>query len=122
MTVKLGINTHFIMKFERDAGLDFCQKIGVKALEVAATGPSAKRYCDVERLLADADERKRWLELYANRGLEIYSFSGHGTPLVPDKRVAAEYSRQFRQACELMEKLGITRMALVAGLPEGAEG
>ena len=65
---------------------------------------------------------KRWLDIYAQHGLEIYSFSGHGTPLVPDKQLAAEYSQQFKQACQLMEKIGVTRMALVAGLPEGSEG
>src|SRR6185436_5303338 len=74
------------------------------------------------RLLANDVERGRWLETYASHGLEIYSFSGHGTPLVPDRRIAEEYSRQFSQACKLMEKIGVTRMALVAGLPEGAEG
>lgn len=120
--MKLGINTHFIMKFDYAAGLDFCQSLGVKAMELAATGPAAAKYCDVDRLLDDAEARAHWLEDYTRRGLELYSFSGHGTPLAPDPRIRAEYSRQFTQACRLMEKLGVTRMALVAGLPEGAEG
>lgn len=120
--MKLGINTHFIMKFDFEDGLKFCQELGVQAMELAATGPTAKKYCDVERLLNDADARQRWVDVYAQHGLEIYSFSGHGTPLVPDARLKADYSRQFTQACQLMEKLGVTRMALVAGLPEGAEG
>lgn len=120
--MKLGINTHFIMKFEMAEGLKFCQELGVQAVEVASTGPSAKRFCDVDKLLADKGERDRWLDLYVNSGLEIYSFSGHGTPLFPEKQITTEYSRQFRQSCKLMELLGVTRMALVAGLPEGAEG
>ena len=120
--MKLGVNTHFIMKFEFEDGLKFCQELELKAVEMAAMGPSAKKYCDVGKLLADEGERQRWQDIYADHGLEIYSFSGHGTPLVPDKKVAAQYSHQFRQACALMEKLGVTRMALVAGLPEAAEG
>lgn len=120
--MKLGINTHFIMKYDFEEGLEFCQRLGVQTMELAATGPSAKKYCDVERLLADDDARKHWLETYQAHGLEIYSFSGHGTPLVPDKQIAGEYSQEFRRACELMEKLGVTRMALVAGLPEGEVG
>jgi len=120
--MKLGVNTHFIMKFEFEEGLKFCQLIGVTAMELAAMGPSARKYCDVEKLLADDGERRRWQDIYASHGLEIYSFSGHSAPLVPDKQVAAQFSSQFRQACALMEKLGVTRMALVAGLPEGAEG
>ena len=120
--MKLGVNTHFIMKFEFEEGLGFCQQIEVKAVEVAAMGPAARKYCDVEKLLADEGERQRWLDTYADHGLEVYSFSGHGTPLVPDKKIAAKFSHQFRQACELRERIGVTRMALVAGLPEAAEG
>ena len=51
--MKLGVNTHFIMKFPFEEGLEFCQAIGVKAMELAAMGPNAGKYCDVERLLND---------------------------------------------------------------------
>src|SRR5687768_4045330 len=110
------------MKFDFDDGLKFCQQLGVQALELAATGPSARKYCDVERLLGSAAERERWLDAIRGYGMEIYSFSGHGTPLVPDHALKAEYQREFRRACELMEQLGVSRMALVAGLPEGRAG
>lgn len=120
--MQLGINTHFIMKFDFDDGLKFCQKLGVQSMELAATGPAAKRYCHVEKLLADAGERERWLDMYLAHGLDIYSFSAHGTPLVPNESLKAEYSQEFTNACKLMEKLGVTRMALVAGLPEAHEG
>ena len=120
--MKLGANTHFIMKFGFEEGLKFCQDNEVKLIELAAMGPSAKKYGDVEKLLADDGERRRWLDIYASHGLEIYSFSGHGTPLVPHKPIVAQYSHQFYQACALMEKIGVSRMALVAGLPEGADG
>ena len=120
--MKLGINTFFIMKFGLEAGLKFCQDLGVKAVEVDATESEVTRYCDVDTLVADEGERRRWLDTYASYGLEIYSFAAHGAPLSPDKQVAAEYSRQFRQACALMEKIGTTRLVVVAGVPEGAEG
>ena len=120
--MKLGINTHFIMKFGFEEGLKFCQDFELKAVEIAAMGGGANKYCDVDKLLADQGELDRWLDAYASHGLEIYSFAGHGTPLFPDKRIAEEYSREFRQTCKLMEKIGATRLALVAGLPEGAEG
>jgi hypothetical protein len=34
--MKLGVNTHFIMKFDFDDGLDFCRKLGVQAMELAS--------------------------------------------------------------------------------------
>ena len=56
--MKLGINTHFIMKFDFVEGLAFCQQLDLKAIELAATGPAAKKYCDVETLLRDNDARQ----------------------------------------------------------------
>ena len=120
--MKLGMNTFFISMLDFEEGLQFCQEQGVQAVEVAAVGPAARTYCDVDRLLADRGELERWLDIYAAHGLEIYSFAGHGTPLVPDRRIAQEYSRQFRKTCALMERVGCTRLVVVAGLPEGAEG
>ncbi len=58
--MKLGINTFFIMKFGFGAGLKFCQTLGVKAVEVAATGPATKRYGDADKLLTDPGELNRW--------------------------------------------------------------
>jgi len=120
--VKLGVNTHFIMKFEFEDGLKFCQEQGMNAMEVAAGGQAAKEYCDLDKLLADDGELSRWRDAYAAHDLEIVSLSCHGAPLTPDKNMAEDYKRQFGQACKLMEKIGIERMTLVAGLPEGAEG
>ena len=82
--MKLGINTFFIMKFGFGAGLKFCQTLGVKAVEVAATGPATKRYGDADKLLTDPGKLNRWREAYANHGLELYSFSAHGAPLSPN--------------------------------------
>jgi sugar phosphate isomerase/epimerase len=118
----LGINTHFIMKFDFESGLQFAQSLGLKGMEVAAGGQAAKEYCDLDKLLGDKGELTRWLDAYAKHDLQVVSLSCHGAPLSPDQKIAKEYKRQFRQACELMALIGIKRMTLVAGLPEGAEG
>ena len=54
--MKLGMNTFFINMFDFEEGLQFCQEQGVQAVEVAAGGPGAVKYCDVDRLLADQGE------------------------------------------------------------------
>ena len=61
----LGINTHFIMKFDFEDGLQFAQDLGLKGMEVAAGGQAAKEYCDLDKLLADEGERHRWLDAFA---------------------------------------------------------
>src|SRR5260370_31364428 len=118
----LGVNTHFIMKFDFERGLEFAQALGLHGMEVAAGGQAAKEYCDLDKLLADRGELNRWLDAYASHDLEVVSLSCHGAPLMPDEKIAKEYRPQFRQAGELMEKSGPKRRTLVAGRPEGAEG
>lgn len=118
----LGINTHFIMRFDFEQGLQFAQDLGIKGIEVAAGGQAADEYCDLDKLLADKGALERWLDAFARHNLEIVSLSCHGAPLMPKENIAKEYRHQFRQACELMEKIAVRRMTLVAGLPEGAEG
>lgn len=120
--MKLGINTGFIMKFEFEEGLRFSRDIGVTAVEVGTMSPAAKKYCDLDTLLGDRGELNRWLDIYSSYGMEIYSFSAHGEPLTPDRKAAEEYSLKFRKTCELMSKIGASRMIVVSGLPEGAEG
>ncbi len=111
------------MEFEFEDGLKFAHDIGLRALEVGVCGlGSQPEYCDREKLVKDKGEIRRWLEAFERNDLEISAMIGHGAPLTPDKRAAAEYSRQFRQACEFMGMAGLTRMTLLSGLPEGAEG
>ncbi len=120
--MKLGINTGFIMKFDFEEGLRYAANLGLHFAEVGACGIAAKKFCDVEKLLADSGDRQQWIDNYAKYAIEIVSLSAHGAPLTPDKKMADEYSCQFRQCCELAEKIGVNKVTLVAGLPEGIEG
>lgn len=114
--------TQNLMQFEFEEGLKYAHALGLGALEVGGIGLWSKKYCDIDKLLADKGELDRWLDTFARYDLEISAFGAHGAPLMPDKAVAEAYSRQFRQACKLMELAGIKRMTLLSGLPEGAEG
>ena len=120
--MKLGVITLNLGNFEFEEGLQYAQKLGLQALEVGGIGLWPKKYCDPDKLVRDKGEVDRWLDAFARHDLEISALGGHGAPLTPDKKAAAEYSRQFRQACKLAEMSGIKRMTLFAGLPEGAEG
>ncbi len=120
--MKLGVISQNFMQFEFEEGLRQARDLGFQAMEVGACGLWGAKFCEREKLLADPGEIRRWLDAFARHDLEISSLGGHGAPLLPDEEAAAEYSRQFRQTCELMEKASIQRLTLLAGLPEGAEG
>ncbi len=121
--MKLGVISANLMHLEFEDGLRYARDIGLGAVEVGACGlGSTTKYCDRERLVKDKGEVRRWLDSFARHDLEISALLGHGAPLTPDKAAAAEYSRQFRQACQLAEMAEIPLMTLLSGLPEGAEG
>ncbi len=120
--MKLCIVTAFICKFGFEKSLAVARDLGVTCVECGAVGIASKMHCDVDKLMADESELARWRETYAKYGLEIEAFAGHGAPLTPNRDIADEYKRAFRLVCELAAKVGVRKMTLVAGLPEGAEG
>jgi sugar phosphate isomerase/epimerase len=120
--MKLGVISSALLWFELEEALEYLEGLGVQAIELGCGGFHIPKFCDLDRLIADGDERARWLEGFGRHGLEISALAIHGDPLSPDRAVAAEYDRQFRQACELASLIGVTRLTLLAGLPEGAPG
>jgi sugar phosphate isomerase/epimerase len=120
--VKLGAITSSVAPLEFESGLELFHKLGLEAVEVACGGFFTQDYADMDRLLNSSDELKRWLDAFERHELEISALAIHGEPLTPNKTVAGEYARQFRQACQLAEASGIDRLTLLAGLPEGAPG
>jgi sugar phosphate isomerase/epimerase len=120
--MKLGVISQNLMQFEFEEGLQYAQNLGLNAVEVGALGLWGRGYCNVEKLVADPGEIRRWLDAFARYELEISALGGHGAPLMPDKAVTDKYSQEFRQTCKLMEMAGLRRMTTLAGLPEGAEG
>jgi sugar phosphate isomerase/epimerase len=115
--VSVGIQHH-----EVEDGLALLQRLGLEAIEVACAGFHTPKYGDPGRLLAAPEERHRWQALLEEHGLEVSALAIHGSPLSPNRETAAEYSRQFRLACEFAEAIGVDRLTLLGGLPEGAPG
>jgi sugar phosphate isomerase/epimerase len=120
--VKLGVNTYFLHLFEFEEGLRFARDHGVKCLEVALLGEPSLKYCDMEKLLADRDALRRWLDTLAEHGLAISGFTAHGEPLSSDPEVVKAYSSYFQKVCRLAEAAGAPRLIVLSGIPAGAPG
>ncbi len=121
--MRLAAHTTGILDFEFEQGLSFLQELGVGAVEVACAGVFEDlRYGDPAKLIRDEAALGRWQDAYARHDLEICALSIHGQPLSPHRTTAEEYRRQFRDACVLAERIGVRRLSLVAGIPEGAPG
>lgn len=121
--MKLGAHTTGLLDLEFREGLAFLERLGVTSVEVACAGVFTDlRYGDPQALLESDAALTRWQDAYARHDLDVCALSIHGEPLAPDPVLAARYSEEFRMACRLAERIGVSRLTLVAGLPEGAPG
>lgn len=120
--MKLGVLTSALLQFELEPALEYSARLGAGAIEVGCGGFHIPKFCNLDLLCSDAAARAGWSDAFARHGLEISALAIHGDPLSPDRDIAVEYDRQFRQACELAAHLGVDRLTLLAGLPEGAPG
>jgi sugar phosphate isomerase/epimerase len=121
--MRLGAVSSALLHLDVEAGLDLLQRLPLDCIEIACGGYHENlAYGDPARLVRDGDRRARWRDAIQVRGLSVSALAIHGAPLSPDKEVARRYDDQFRAACELAEQIGVERLTLFAGLPEGAAG
>lgn len=94
----------------------------VTGLEVGAGGYAPHPHCDVDLLLRDPDERRRWLDGITGRGFEVAALNAWGNPLHPDPDVGPRHDRALRDAIRLATELGVTRVVAMAGCPPATPG
>lgn len=117
--MKLGLITTGILQHDFEGGLDLARDLGFQAIELGCGGFHSKKFADPEALLADPDALARWRASFEERELEISALAVHGEPLSPNPERAAAYEQELHQACQLAERIGVTRLTLLAGLPAG---
>ena len=120
--MKLGLITTGILQHDFGVGLDRARELGLETIELGCGGFHSKKYADPAALLASEDALARWRAAFEERALGISALAVHGEPLSPHPDVARRYETEFRQACELAERIGVKRLTLLAGLPEGRPG
>ena len=97
-------------------------RIGLQSVEIGTGGYFPKNHCDPNHLLSDKKALAKFQDILAKFELGISAFAIHGEPLHPDPAISEAYDRDFRDTCKLAAEIGVTRMTLLAGLPEAAPG
>jgi sugar phosphate isomerase/epimerase len=121
--MKIGVVSNALLQFEFEDGLDLLKRLGLERIEIACAGYHENlKYGNPEELMGDASARERWLEAIQSRDLQITALAVHGPALSPDKTVFERYRDEFRRCCELAQAIGVDRLTLLGGLPEGAPG
>ncbi|MCL2700123.1 MAG: sugar phosphate isomerase/epimerase [Phycisphaerae bacterium] len=118
--MKLGVMSALFSQMKLDDALDYCQKVGLQAIEL----PAGAYPGDPWKLNGIAKDKKAVAELkkkVAARGMEIAGIAVHGNPVHPDKKISAPHVEAHRNAVLLAAELK-TVVINFSGCPGGAPG
>ncbi|MBO5967355.1 MAG: sugar phosphate isomerase/epimerase [Clostridia bacterium] len=105
-----------------EESLSILTSLGVHTVEVGAGGYPGKAHCNPAELLADEAKYNAFVETFKKYDVEIAALACHGNPLHPDKAIAAQFDKDFREAILLAEKLGVKTIVGFSGCPGDSEG
>jgi sugar phosphate isomerase/epimerase len=89
----------------------------LQAVELGTGGWPGNTLCDPVALLKDRTAQQAFMKAVESRGLMISAFSCHGNPLHPDRAVAANYDRVYRNTVRLASEMGVGVVNLFSGCP-----
>lgn len=115
--MKLGVLTVLFQDCPLNAALDSLQKLGVQAVELGAGGYPGSAHCDPAKLLHNPEAIKAYKKDIEDRGMIISALSCHGNPLHPNKEIAANYDRVYRDVVCLASEMEVPVVNLFSGCP-----
>jgi sugar phosphate isomerase/epimerase len=117
--MKIGVFTVLFSQRSLEEALAVIQAAGCEAVEIGVGGYPGSAHADAARLLADDAARQRFQEAISARGLSISALSCHGNPLHPQPAIAEAHDRDYRQAVQLAQRLGVPTVITFSGCPGG---
>lgn len=117
--MKLGVMGAGLGGMKWDQALDYCQQVGLDAIELpVGCYPGAPWWKPEDVLKSKADQRKI-IDDCRRRDLEIIGLAVHGNPVHPDKTIAKAHARAHDIAVRLAPKLGTNVVINFSGCPGG---
>ena len=118
--MKLSVLTNLFADMSLDDALAKFQKLGIESVEIGCGGYPGKAHCDPEKLLSDPAALEAFQATFQKYGIEICALSTHGNAVHPNKEIAAQFDKDFKNAVLLAEKLGIRTVITFSGCPGGS--
>jgi len=113
--MKLGLYTDSVGGKTFEQVLEIAVEAGVEAVELATGGQSSAPHLDLDRLLSDADARRRLLDGLDSRGLELCALNCSAWPLHPV--LGARSRTLIEHTLALAELLGVETVVTMSGTP-----
>ena len=117
--MKLGVMAAGLGGMGWEKALDYCQKVGLDAIELPVGCYPGKPFFDPDEVLQDKAAQRKIVDDCQRRGLAIMGLAVHGNPVHPDAAVARAHSRAHDTAVQLARKLGTDVVINFSGCPGG---
>lgn len=115
--MKLGVFTVLFGGQPLEQALDYIQEQGLEAVEIGTGNYPGNAHCNLDKMLASEDARKKFLDAIKSRGLEISALSCHGNALHPDKKYASECAENLKKTIRLAQMLKVKTVVDFSGCP-----
>ena len=120
--MKLGVMSAGLAGMGWDKALDYCQKVGLEAIELPCGCYPGQPFFDPDAVLKDPGAQKKIIEDCKRRGLTIIGLAVHGNPVSPNPEMARAHEHAHDTAVRLARKLGTDVVINFSGCPGGAPG
>ena len=119
--MKLGVMSPALASMNLEDSLKYLNGLGVQCIELGAGGYPGDAHIKPSEIIgnkAKVEEIKGLLKKY---DIEISAFSCHGNPLHPNKEIAENFDKQFKDAILVCEEFGIDTIIGFSGCPGDCE-
>jgi len=118
--MKLGVMAAGLGGMKWEQALDYCQKVGLDAIELPVGAYPGKPFFEPEEVLKDAKAQQKIKDDCAKRNLEIRGLAVHGNAVSPDPAMRADHLKHHDIAIRLAPKLGTDVVITFSGCPGGS--
>ncbi|MBP7746624.1 MAG: sugar phosphate isomerase/epimerase [Phycisphaerae bacterium] len=118
--MKLGVMGAGLGAMGWDKALDYCQKVGLDAIELPVGCFPGTPFFDPEEVVNSKAAQRQIIADCERRGLEIVGLAVHGNPVHPDRAIAKAHARAHDVAVRLAPKLGTDVVINFSGCPGGS--
>lgn len=119
--MKLSVLANLYRNYSLDKTLSVLSELGVHTVELGAGGYPGKEHCNPAELLADDAKYNEFIATLKKYDTTVCALACHGNALHPDKKIAAEFDKDFREAVLLAEKMGVDTVITFSGCPGDSE-
>ncbi len=118
--MKLGVMGAGLGAMGFEKALDYCQSLGLDAIELPVGAYPGKPFFDPAEVLKSKSLQTKIKDAIKKRGLIVSALAVHGNPIHPDKSLANEHHKDFEVAVRLARKLGTNIVITFSGCPGGS--